>query len=178
MPDGPLSVERDIAFAAMDERLVEYGLCWIRGGKRDERDQIVKIKDEKTKQIIEVLMHRRREWESDHGMTPREWSEPDKEEAAALHSNIIRLPLRHGIVIQVYYGEWVAECWDGLPVAVRIQALHDMTEWRGKPKGVNARIVDANRDRGTHAAGVLPSQFMDLRDDGIRMLINLERRLK
>lgn len=178
MPPFEQSVELGAAFATMDERLVEYGLCWIRGGKSDSGDQIVKMRDEVTKEVYEVLMSRRREWESDHGMTPREWSEPDKQKAGRLHSLIIRLPLQHSMVLQVFYGEWVAEVWGKLPPNIQAAAIRDMTNWRGKPKGVNARIADANRARGTDVPGIYPGRFLPLRDDGIRMLINLDRRLR
>jgi len=174
MPDGSHELRDALAVKAMHGRLVEYGLCWIRGGA-GRAEQIVQMRDKKTGEIDEVLL-RRGIRDEDPGLDRREWTRPQVERACRLHRLICALPLQHSIVVQVFYGEWVAECWDDINPDRKAAILRDLTHWRGRPKGVNARIAEANIHRRTNTAGIWPGKFLDLLHDGIRMLINAERR--
>lgn len=154
MPDGNVQLH---AFAAMHARLLDYGLCYIRGGKG------------RTAQIIE--------WDSDVRLERREWSQPEIDAAGRLHSRIIRMPLQHSIVTQVFYGETVAHYWDEIAPDAKAKILQDLVRWPKSPKGVNARITDANRGWNTNVSGIRPDQFMDIRNRAIAMLVNGERML-
>lgn len=171
MPDGGMR-DNYAAVRIMHERLVEYGLCWIRGGK-GKTEQIVVVKDANgvRKEIII-----RPDWDSDVKPPPREWARVEIERAGKLHSLILKLPLQHSIVVQVFYGEEVAQCWDAVRLDARPQILRDLTHWNKRPKGVNPRIADANLARHTNAPGIYHGKFMDIRDEALRMLLNLQRR--
>lgn len=170
MPDGSIA---PFAFTAMHDRLVQYGLCWIRGGG-GPTESIIVIEDQDG--IREESVKGKPEAEVDNKERPRQWTRAEVEAAGALHRLILKLPLQHSIVVQVFYGEWVAECWHQFNPERQRAIIRDLTYWSGRPKGVNARIVDANKARHTHVSGISPTRFMEVRDDGVRMLINLERR--
>lgn len=142
-------------FARMYERLVEYGLCYLRSGPG------------RHKRILE--------WETDRLPERRQWTAPEIEAAGRLHSRIIRLPLRHNLVLQVFFVESCAGFWPELKPELQELIIHDLTYWSGGPPGVNARIRNANRECGYTVPTITPEQFLLIRDRAIRMLCNGER---
>ena len=157
VPYDTVELQCDYAFSAMHARLLDYGLCWIRGPHG------------RLTQIIE--------WESNVRPERREWTQPEIESAGRLHSRIIRMPLQTSLVLQVFYGEAVAHDWDTIRPEIQYKILRDLTFWPSHPKGVNPRIDKANRECGTNVSRIRECDFMAIRDRGIRMLCNGDRML-
>lgn len=146
-------------FSRMYERLVIYGLCYLRSGEG------------RHKKIIEW-----QDWARDRYIK-RVWTGSEIDEASRLHSRIIRLPLRHNLVLQVFFGEACAADWAEIDIDKQELIIHDLTYWAGGPPGVNARIRNANREWGWNVATINEAEFLIIRDRGIRMLCNSERML-
>lgn len=144
-------------FSTMYARLVEYGLCYLRSGEG------------RHKRIIDW-----QDWARDRYIK-RVWEGCEIEAAARLHSRIIRLPLRHNLVLQVFFNESCATYWPELRAERQELILHDLTYWSGGPPGVNARIRNANRECGWDVPTITPALFLPIRDRAIRMLCNGER---
>lgn len=158
MPDGSLPIVV-APYTRMYARLIEYGLCYLRGGK-GLNTQIIK-------------------WESDIRVADRiEWSRPQIESAARLHSAIIRLPLAHNLVLQVFFNEACALFWDEIEPEKQNAIVRDLTLWPDRPPGLNTRIRRANREWGTQVQPIHWMGFIPLRDEAIHMLCNRERRGK
>lgn len=143
-------------FARMYERLVIYGLCYLRSGEGRHR------------KIIEW-----QDWARDRYIK-RVWTGSEIEDAARLHSRIIRLPLRHNLVLQVFFGEACAADWAKLKPELQEEIIHDLTYWSGGPPGVNARIRNANKEWGWNVPTINEFDFLLIRDRAIRMLCNSE----
>lgn len=142
-------------YSTMYQRLVDYGLCYLRSGAG------------RNQQIIR--------WESDITPERREWSRPEIEAAARLHSRIIRLSLRHNLVLQVFFNESCASFWSEIEPEKQAAIIRDLTLWPSGPPGVNARIRNANRDCGrTLDQPIHPDQFILIRDRSVKMLCNAE----
>jgi hypothetical protein len=144
-------------FSPMYARLVEYGLCYLRSGEG------------RHKRIIEW-----QDWARDRYIK-RVWTGAEIEAAARLHSRIIRLPLRHNLVLQVFFNESCASYWPKLEPDKQDEIIADLTLWTGGPPGVNVRIHNANREWGWNVAPIRPEEFIPIRDRGIRMLCNGEK---
>ncbi len=152
MPDG--SQHKPFLFSRMYARLVDYGLCYLRSGA-GRNTQIIR-------------------WESDITPERREWSRPEIEAAARLHSRIIRLPLRNNLAIQIFFNESCASFWSDIHPDKQKQIIRDLTLWPSGPPGMNARIKNANRDSGGQVMPIHPEEFIAVRDRGIQMLCNGE----
>lgn len=171
MPDGGIDPQAR-GFVAMYDRLVDYGLCWLRGTGRAERiahADVIRLKGENDRIVMTTYT------DPDPDRKPRVWSMREIEAAGRLHSEIIRLPLAHNLCIQVFFNETCAESWDKIVGRDREQILRDLTLWPSRPYGLNARIQRANRASGTHIQPIHPTHFLPLLHDAILMLHNRER---
>lgn len=160
------------AFSVMYARLVDYGLCWLRGVGRDERSahaDVIQLKGEDDRIVMTTYT------DPDPDRKPRTWSMPEIQAAGRLHSQIIRLPLAHNLCVQVFFNETCAEGWEDIGPREREQILRDLTFWPSKPYGLNARILRANRAWGTHVQPIHPTKFMPMLREAILMLHNRER---
>lgn len=170
---------QDWRFAAMYAELVRWGLCWLRaGGGRTSRFDIVQVlagdaKEDPAKLRIVASDYVDPPDPADD--RPIQWTKPEIERAGRLHSRVIRLPLQHRLVLQVYFNETVARFFDDLMPDKQAAVVRDLTHWRGEPLGVNARIARFNRTTGAHERGIRTDEFIPIRDRGIRMLANQER---
>ena len=161
-------------YSAMYGRLVDYGLCWLRGTGKAERiahADVIRLKGEDDRIVMTTYT------DPDPDRKPRVWSMRDIEAAGRLHSTVIRLPMAHNLCIQVFFNETCAENWDKIVERDREQILRDLTLWPSRPFGLNARIRRANAACGTHIQPIHPTHFLPLLEDAILMLRNRERAL-
>ena len=173
MPDGGVDLQTH-GFTAMYLRLVDYGLCWLRGAGRAERiahADVIRLKGENDRIVMTTYT------DPDPDRKPRVWSMREIEAAGRLHSAVIRLPLAHNLCVQVFFNETCAENWDKIIGRDREQILRDLTLWPSRPYGLNARIRRANAACGTHVQPIHPTHFLPLLHDAILMLRNRERTL-
>lgn len=188
MPDGSIA-QHDTgldAFTAMHKRLIDWGLCYLRGGasvvdavREDRVRSNNKIKEEATWKLTSTPYR-----EADPVFDRRQWTQPQIEAAGRLHQRVIALPMQRSLVLQVYYFEEHAQYWDELRPHEQAERIRDLTLWEGRPLGVNPRIKEHNcqlrHDYGDGVAQVpliVPEAFMPIRHRAIRELIARERGL-
>lgn len=189
MPDGTNAshIAVDMAIQDMHDKLVRYGHCWLRGGKGAARI-IVKVKvrdefgrvqkDEYGKDVeVEQLIRPSELYPDDPKKKKREWTQNDIDAAGRLHARVIRLPMRHAILLQVLYSDAKSEWWLDLMPDERLQHIRDLVNWNGHPRGINQRIADANKDRGTKEPPIHFLDFEGIWRRALQMLINAERML-
>lgn len=141
---------------AMHARLVEYGRCFLQGGAGRITGQ---------RCIIDRIQ--------DDYVLP-EWSGEQCHDALMLHRLVVRLPIRHRLVLQVFFGERIARKWGELTPETQDEFLRDMTFWPRYPYGVNPRLANYARATSTAPERIQPRDFLPIRDRGIRMLVNAE----
>lgn len=186
MPDGSIT-QHDTgldAFTAMDKRLLDWGLCYLRGGASvvdAVREDVVRSNNrtdgEATWKRTSTPYR-----EADPVFERREWTQPQIEAAGRLHQRVIALPMQRSLVLQVFYFEEDAAYWDDLQPHEQAQRIRDMTLWKGHPLGVNPRIDEHNsqlRQRYGDSVGqvplIVPEAFMPIRYRAIRELVARER---
>lgn len=182
MPDGRspylVGLEADhelraTEYEAMYRRLVDWGLCWLRAGESGiEPSTIIKIKIDGEDERIERVPYR----DPDPDKRPRQWSRAEIDAAGRLHSRVIRLPrVVHRVVLQVFFAETVAAYWHEIEPNSRRGMVQDLTQWNGKPSGVNARLRVYNRECGASEPLIRPDHFEPILNRGVRLLCNNER---
>lgn len=169
--------------ADMHDRLVKWGLCWLRGGGGDvklSRPQLIEVEPRKDgedgvrPEDCRILMTTYRDPDPNH--KPTFWTPAQISAAELLHSRVIRLPLlTHRLTLQVFYADWRAAEWYKLDSDEQAKIIRDFTVWRSAPFGVNARIDHYNRECGTRVAPINPRQFMPAMSEAIGLLIKGER---
>ena len=177
MPDGSIGAQEIDGVAAMHRRLLQWGLCYLRGGAAVVdacRADIVRSNN-KTGDDAEYTVTRTPYREPDPAFQRREWAQPQIDAARLLHNRVTALPIQRSLVLQVFYFQEDAEFWDEIGVAEQQQRIRDMTLWEGKPLGVNPRIVRHNRERYDNVPKIVPEAFMSIRHRAIRELVARER---
>lgn len=162
-------------------QLVDYGLCWLRGGERDvdsmHGELIQKLPGDKNKRTglsddpskLRVITTGYHDPDEE---PPTYWSQPQIERAGRLHARIIRLPLMaHTLAIQIFYGDAAAKEWPKLPPDEKEKLLRDFVFWPGPPYGINARLKRAGDSRRLGS----PNEFLPLLLRAIRILMNGDR---
>ena len=151
----PIADNADDAFQRMHERLLEWGLCFLRGGGN----------------IVERSTYR----ETDPTFERRDWTQPQIEAAGRLHTQVTALPIQRSLVLQVFYFQEDAKWWSELQPAEQQLRVFDMTHWQGRPPGVNPRITRHNRETYDCVPPIVPEKFMAIRHKAIRELMARER---
>lgn len=175
MPDGATSIALtgvDTAFDLMHARLLKWGKCFLRGGAAivDACREDIRRVNNKTGKEAEWQTTTTPYREMDPRFDRRHWSQPEIEAAGLLHNRVIALHPPRSLVLQVYYFEEDADILHTLP-----ERIYDLTNWRGKPMGVNPRIERHNREKGDHVPLIVPEAFMAIRHRAIRELCARER---
>lgn len=173
----PGTADTDDAFQRMHARLLEWGLCFLRGGGNIvdvARADIVrvnnKIGDEAVYQQTSSTYR-----ETDPTFERHDWTQPQIEAAGRLHSRVIALPIQRSLVLQVFYFQEDAEFWSELRPSEQQARILDMTRWQGRPPGVNPRIERHNREQYDFVPPIVPEWFMSIRHRAIRELMARER---
>jgi hypothetical protein len=172
----------DQALEAMHLRLVDYGLCWLRGGASDVqiiRREIIGAEPGDPEDASRMRIVSTSYRDPDLDRQSRFWTPAEIKAAARLHSRIIRLPLKvHGITIMVFYGETCAEDWRWREPNNKAKILRDLTFWPSKPYGVNARLARYGRETGQRMAPIRPDEFLPTMLRAVRILVNGDRALE
>lgn len=172
------------AFAAMHARLIDWGLCYLRGGASVvdcSRADAVRVNNKTGDDAIweqTTTPYR----EADPVFDKRDWTQPQIEAAARLHDRVIALPIARSLVLQVFYFEEDAQFWDDFTPKQQEERIRDLTLWAGRPPGVNKRIAEHNRQlRQRYGDGInivppiVPEAFTAIRHRAIRELVARER---
>jgi hypothetical protein len=173
----PSTDDADDAFQRMHVRLLEWGLCFLRGGANIvdvARPDIVRVNNKTgAEAVYQQTSSTYREM--DPTFERRDWTQPQIEAAGRLHSRVTALPIQRSLVLQVYYFQEDAEFWSELRPAEQRLRVIDMTHWQGQPLGVNPRITRHNREQYDCVPPIVPELFMSIRHLAIRELMARER---
>ncbi len=170
--EGPWVISEECA--AMHLRLVDWGLCWMRAGGSGDRAPIREsiVLDHDGKARLEVRGYR----EQDINLKPRNWTGADIRAAELLNYRVIRLPRVHyRVVLQVFYLESSAECWEAIKADERENIVRDLTLWPDHPPGVNATIRDYNKSNAATEHEIRPADFMPILHRAVQILCNGDR---
>lgn len=167
------------AMEAVHKRLQVYGQCYQRGGNRvadSTRLEVVSIdpssrivgpsRDNPSgKRIVST------NYAESETRTRRDWQQTDIDEARILHNLVTTLPIQRSLVVQCFYGHQYAEIWTTLPADRQDAILFDLTHQQGRPRGVNARIADHNREAGDWVPDIVHELFLTILHRATRELL-------
>lgn len=184
MPDGCVETQHVGAFAAMHKLLLDWGL-YLRGGGAivdAARPDVIRVNNQLPGDGAIYHKTTTQYRESDPRFDRREWTQPEIDLACLLHNRVIALPIQRSLVLQTFYFQEDAKWWDELSAADQWQRVLDLTNWAGRPQGVNPRIEEHNeqlRQRYGDGIGVVPlivpEAYLPIRHRAIRELMARER---
>lgn len=181
MPDGSsIPPMYDTApMESMHRRLVQYGLCFLRGGSRvsdSARQEIVAIvpgaaitgegeNDPNGKRVVTT------NYAESEIQTRRDWTQPEIDEARLLHALVNLLPIQRRLVVQCFYAGEYAEIWSTLGRDRQAAILYELTHWPNRPRGVNAGIDDHNKECGDHVPHIVHELYLTILHRALRELL-------